>query len=148
MVSTTSRYSRCLACGVEVREASQRLVGAVEVFGFVQPVELLESVPGGSEPGVSVEQAIQMRLVAVAEMICPAQQGEAGFGTGPVICGGPLIGGPALYLSSYQGQAFGEPVGSDRGAVPMFLSVGFPGPRLRTGRAAFTASGSPRVGWY
>ena len=51
-----------LACGVEVGEASQGLVGSVEVFGFVQPVELLESVPGGAEPGVGVEQAIQMRL--------------------------------------------------------------------------------------
>ena len=44
-----------LSAVVEIREASQSLVGAVEVFGFVQPVELLESVPGGAEPGVSVE---------------------------------------------------------------------------------------------
>ena len=88
-----------------------------------------------------------MRLVAVAEMIRPAQEGEPGSEQVRLICGRPLIWGPALQFPPYQGEAFGEPVGSDRGAVPMFLSVGFPGPRLRTGRAAFTASGSPRVGW-
>ena len=66
MVSTTSRYTRCLSCRVEVGEASEGLVGSVEVFGFVELVELLESVPRGAQPWVSVEQAIQMRLVGVA----------------------------------------------------------------------------------
>ena len=59
-MSTTSRYSRCLACGVEVGKPSQRLVGSVEVFGFVQPVELLERVPGGTQPWMSVEEPVQM----------------------------------------------------------------------------------------
>ena len=35
-------------------------------------------------------------------------------------------------------------VGSDRGALPAFAG-GFPRPALRTGRATFTASGSPCV---
>ena len=80
-------------------------------------------------------------------MIGSAEEGEAGSEQVRFVGWGPLIGWAALYLSAYQGETLGEPVGSDRGAVPMFLSVGFPGPRLRTGRAAFTASGSPRVGW-
>ena len=71
IVSTTSRYSQCLAGGIEIGEPSQRLVGAIEVVGLVQLVELLESVPSGSQPWMSVEQPIQMLLVGVAEMIRP-----------------------------------------------------------------------------
>ena len=44
-----------LAGGVEVSEPSQRSVGLIEVVGFVELVELLESVPRGSETGMSVE---------------------------------------------------------------------------------------------
>ena len=51
MVSTISRYSRCLAAVVEVSEPSQRCVGPVEVFGLVDLVELLESIPSRSQPG-------------------------------------------------------------------------------------------------
>jgi hypothetical protein len=36
-------------------------------------------------------------------------------------------------------------VGSDRGAVPSFPMVRFPGPHLRTGRASSPASGSPQA---
>ena len=35
MVSTICWYSRCLACGVEIGEPSERLVGLVRVVGFV-----------------------------------------------------------------------------------------------------------------
>ncbi len=136
-----------LACGVEVGEPSEGPVGAVEVVGFVQLVELLERFPSGAEPWMSFEQAIQMLLMPVCEMIRPPEESEPGSEQVRFVCWGPLLWGAALQFTAYQGQAFGEPVGSDRGAVPMFLSVGFPGPRLRTGRAAFTASGSPRVGW-
>ena len=38
-----------LAGGVEIGEPSQRLVGLIEVVGFVELVELLERVPGGSQ---------------------------------------------------------------------------------------------------
>ena len=47
-----------LAGGVEIGEPSQRLVGRVEVVGFVDPVELLESGLGGTETGMSVEQPV------------------------------------------------------------------------------------------
>ena len=40
-----------LAGGVEISEPSERLVGLIEVFGLIQLVELLESVPSGSETG-------------------------------------------------------------------------------------------------
>ena len=55
-----------LACGVEVGEPSQRLVGLIEVVGFVELVELLERLPRGSQAGVSVEQPVEVGLVAVA----------------------------------------------------------------------------------
>ena len=47
-----------LTCGVEIGEASERCVGLIEVFGFVDLVELLESVPRGSQPGMSVEEPV------------------------------------------------------------------------------------------
>lgn len=98
-----------LSCRVEVREPSQRLIRAVEVFGFVQPVELLERVPSGSAPGMSVEQPIQMRLVAVAEMVSSAEEGEAGSEQVRLVYGRSLIRGPALHFPPYQSEAFGEP---------------------------------------
>ena len=51
-----------LSCGVEVGEPSERCVGLVRIVGFV---ELLESVPGGSETWMSVEQPVEMCLVGV-----------------------------------------------------------------------------------
>ena len=59
----------CLACGVEVGEPSEGLVGPVEVVGFVELVELLESVPGGAETGMSVEEAVEVLLVGLAEVV-------------------------------------------------------------------------------
>ena len=58
MVSTTSWYSRCLAGVVEVSEPGERLVGSLEVVGFVELVELLESVPSCFEAGVGREQPL------------------------------------------------------------------------------------------
>ena len=93
----TSRYSRCVAAGVEIGEPSQGCVGLVEVFGFVDLAEgSWVSVPGGSEPRVGVEQAIQMRLVGFCEMIRPAQQSEACPEQVGFVCWGPLIGGTVL----------------------------------------------------
>ena len=63
MVSTTWWYSRCLAGGVEIGEPSEGLVGPVRVVGFVELVELLESVGGGSETWMSVEQPVEVCLV-------------------------------------------------------------------------------------
>ena len=54
-MSTTSWYSRCLAGVVEVGEPGERLVGSLEVVGFVELVELLESVPSCFEAGIRVE---------------------------------------------------------------------------------------------
>ena len=67
-----------LSGGVEVGEPSEGLVGLVRVVGFVELVELLESVPGGAETGMSVEEAVEMRLVGLAEVVGSAQEGEAG----------------------------------------------------------------------
>ena len=65
-----------LACRVEVGEPSERLVGAVEVFGFAGAGRgLLESVPSSTEAGVSFEQPIQMLVVPFCEVIRPPQEG-------------------------------------------------------------------------
>ena len=95
-----------LACRVEVGEPSQGLVGAVEVVGFVQLVELLESFPRGPEPGVSLEQAVEMLLVPFCEIIRPPQESEPGFEQVRLERWGPLIRGAALQFPPYQGQAF------------------------------------------
>ena len=100
-----------LAAVVEIGEVSQRLVGPVEVVGFVDPVELLERLPGGSQAGMSVEEAIQVGLVGFCEMIRSAQERETGPEQVRFICWGPLLGGAALYLPEYQGEPFGEPAG-------------------------------------
>ena len=63
---------RDLAGGVEVSEPSQGLVGPVEAFGLIQLVELLERVPRGSKTWMSLEQAVEMLLVGVCEMVGPA----------------------------------------------------------------------------
>ena len=76
---------------------------------MVQLVELLESFPSSAEPGVSVEQAIQMLLVGVAEMIRPSQESEPGSEQIRLERWGPLIGIPALQFPPYQGKSFGEP---------------------------------------
>ena len=52
-----------LSGGIEVSEPSQRFVGRIEVVGFVDLVELLKRVPGGSETGMSVEQPVEVCLV-------------------------------------------------------------------------------------
>ena len=75
---------------------------------------------------MSFEQPIQVRLVGFAEMIDPAQQSETSSEQVRLERWGPPIGVAALYLSAYQGEALGEPVGSDRGAVSMFLCGRFP----------------------
>ena len=98
-----------LAAAVEVSEPSQRLVGLIEVVGLIQLVELLQRVLSRSQPRMSVEQPIQIRLVGVAEMIRPAYQGEAGSEHLRFVCRGPQLRVAALYLSPYQGESFGEP---------------------------------------
>ena len=123
MVSTISRYSRCLAAVVEVSEPSQRCVGPVEVFGLVDLVEFLESIPSRSQPRMSVEQPIQMRPVGVCEVVGPAQQSEPGSEQVRFVCWGPLIGGAALYLPTHQSEAFGEPA-DDVEAVEHVAGVG------------------------
>ena len=40
-----------LTCRVEVSEPFEGLVGAVEIFGFIQMVEFPESIPSCSQPG-------------------------------------------------------------------------------------------------
>ena len=62
-----------LSGGVEVGETSEGLVGLVRVVGFIQLVELLESVPRGSETWMSVEQPIEMLLVGFGEVVGPPQ---------------------------------------------------------------------------
>ena len=98
-----------LACGVEISEPSQSLVGLIEVVGFVELVELLERVPRGTETWMSVEQPVEVRLVGVAEMIRAPQEREAGPEQIRFVGRRTLIRGAALYLASYQGEAFGEP---------------------------------------
>ena len=100
MVSTTWWYSRCLAGGVEVSEPAEGLVGLVEVFGLIKLVELLERVPRGSKTWMSLEEAIEMLLVGVCEMV-----------------------GAALQLPAYQGEALGEPAG-DVEPVQHMASIG------------------------
>ena len=60
---------------------------------------------------MSLEQAIQMLLVPVCEMIRPPQEGEPGFEQVRLERGGPLIRGAALQFPPYQGESFGEPAG-------------------------------------
>ena len=83
---------------------------------------------------MSVEQSVEVRLVGLAEMVGPAQEGEAGSqawcGTKiwarkqvRLICRGPPVGVAALYLPPYQGEALGEPP-SDMKAVEHMASVG------------------------
>ena len=98
-----------LACRVEVGEPSQSCVGSVEVFGLVQLVELLERVPSGAEPGVSLEEAVEMLLVPFCEMIRPPQESEAGSEQVRLERWGPLLGIAALQFPPHEGQAFGEP---------------------------------------
>ena len=93
-------------------------------------LELLESVPGGAKAGMSVEESVEVRLVGFGDVIGSAEEGEAGSQGGPARTSGDVGLGRGLCLSADEGEALGEPVGSDRGAVLMFLSVGFRGPRL------------------
>ena len=59
-------------------------MGRVEVFGFVELVELLKrAFSRGAETGMGVEQSVEVRLVGLAEMVGPAQEGEAGSQAGP-----------------------------------------------------------------
>lgn len=67
-----------LACGVEISEPSQSLVGLIEVVSFVELVELLERVPRGTETWMSVEQPVEVRLAGVAEVISAPQERETG----------------------------------------------------------------------
>ena len=87
-----------LSAAVEVGEPPQRLVGLIEVFGLIQLVELLESVPRGVETGVGVEQPAEVRLVGFGEMISPAQEGEAGSEQVRLECWGTQVGVAAVYL--------------------------------------------------
>ena len=49
-------------------------MGRVEVFGFVELVELLKrAFSRGSETWMGVEQSVEVRLVGLAEMVGPAQ---------------------------------------------------------------------------
>lgn len=58
-----------MAGGIEIGEPSQLPIRPVEVFGFIQLVELWGSILGGSEPWMSVEEPIQVGPVGVCEMI-------------------------------------------------------------------------------
>ena len=98
-----------LSGGVEIGEPSERLVGLIRVVGFVELVELLESVPRGAETWMSVEQPVEMCLVCFGEVVGPAQQGEAGSEQVRLERWWPPVGVAALYLASYQGEALGEP---------------------------------------
>ena len=101
-----------LAGGVEISEPSERLVGLVRVVGFVELVELLKrAFSRGAETGMSVEQSVEVRLVGLAEMVGPAQEGEAGSEQVRFERWGTPVGVAALELSSYEGEALGEPAG-------------------------------------
>ena len=112
-----------LAGGVEVSEPSERLVGLVRVVGFVELVELLKSVPSGSETGMSVEDPVEMCLVGFGEVVGPAQEGEAGSEQVRLERWGPQLRIAALYLASYQGESLGEPA-HDVEPVEHMASVG------------------------
>ena len=108
-MSTTSWYSLCLAGVVEVGELGERLVGSLKVVGFVEFVELLESVPSCAEAGVGREQPLEVGLVGFCETVGSSQQGEARSEQVRLERRGPLIRFSALEFSSHQSQAFGEP---------------------------------------
>ena len=72
-------------------------------------VEVLESVPRGSEAGMSSEQPAEVLLVGFGEVISPAQEGESGSEQVRFEYWGPPVGVAALYLSAYEGEALGEP---------------------------------------
>ena len=98
-----------LARGVEISEPSKRLVGPVEVVGLLDPVELLESVPRGTETWMSIEELVEVRLVGVCEMIGPAQESEACSEQIRLKGWGTPIWVTALYLPPREREALGEP---------------------------------------
>ena len=58
---------------------------------------------------MSVEQSVEVRLVGSAEMVGPAQEGEAGPEQIRFERWGTPVGVAALYLASYQSEALSEP---------------------------------------
>ena len=72
---------------------------------------------------MSLEEAIEMVLVGVCELVGAAQQSEAGPEQVRLERRGPLITGAALQLPAYQGEALGEPA-CDVGAVEHMASIG------------------------
>ena len=58
-----------LSAVVEVSKPGERLVGAVEVVGLIESVELFESVPGRLEQGVGVEQCLDVGFVSVGQVV-------------------------------------------------------------------------------
>ena len=67
-----------VAGGVEVAEPVEGLKSAVVVLSKVETVELLEGVPAGFEPRVSIEELVEVRLLRGGERVASAQQHEAG----------------------------------------------------------------------
>ena len=92
-----------LAGGVQIGEPSQRCVGALDVVGLVDLVELLERVPRGTETWMSLEEPIQVLSVGVAEMVISAQEREAGPEQLRFVCWGPQLWVAALYLPGVPG---------------------------------------------
>ena len=59
---------------------------------------------------MSVEQSVEVRLSGLAEMVGPAQEGEAGSEQVPVrTLGDAAWGSRRMQLSAYQSEALSEP---------------------------------------
>ena len=98
-----------LAGGVEIGEPVQGLEGAVMVVGEVEAVQVLESVPSGSESGVRSKELVESGLVGVAEMVVTAQQSEAGSEHFGVKGWCDPVRLATLDVAAHQGQAGGKP---------------------------------------
>ena len=120
------------------------------LIGVVEPVEVHQVLGDGPGQGdlavwVSGDQAsLQPTSSLHREPVATAAQhptnAEERITSAPAVAESLLLHPPAHVVHANQAQ-----VESDRGAVPVFRPVRFPGPAPRTGRAASTASGSPRV---
>ena len=94
---------------IEIGEPLQRFEGAFEIVGLIETVQLLESVPGHSQPRVVIKQPVQVSLFCWGEMIGPLEQTEPGSEQVRFEGGFHTWGLAALQLPPYQGQSLGEP---------------------------------------